>query len=130
MKSHLRKWAVMTATLRKRSTKQRMNTMWNISRHTKPATDGMILTRLTHRRKMPIFVLPQLLPICSIGGLLKNTDNIKEYLTLHPDAPRADEIRKFLTPVTSQEEQFSFTNILFTTICQPEEGLFAGSSEY
>ena len=37
--------------------------------------------------------------------IAQNTDNINDYLTSYPNAPRADEIRKFLTPVTSQEER-------------------------
>ena len=53
--------------------------------------------------------------------IAQNTDNIKEYLTLHPDAPRADEIRKFLTPVTSQEER-SIYNIFLRQYANRKEG--------
>ena len=37
--------------------------------------------------------------------IAQNTDNINDYLTSYPNAPRADEIRSLQTPVTTQDNR-------------------------
>ena len=53
--------------------------------------------------------------------IAQNTDNINDYLTSYPNAPRADEIRSLQTPVTTQDNR-SIYNIFLKQFSNRKEG--------
>ena len=83
--------------------------------------------KLSYIRILQLRILLQMLPLDVYKRqmlhwwIAQNTDNINDYLTSYPNAPRADEIRSLQTPVTTQDNR-SIYNIFLKQFSNRKEG--------